>query len=107
MPRLKQYAEKYAREDFLKEIRRQQGEYNLMTGRELARAMGIPHTSLRDKILEPDKMNAEFIRNLVGTLDISPEVLLAFLGYDKKQINQWICRQLASKEEPSKVQAFA
>ena len=106
MPRLKQYAEKYAREDFLKEIRRQQGEYDLMTGRELARAMGIPHTSLRDKILEPDKMNAEFIRNLVETLDISPEVLLAFLGYDRKRINQWL-KRMVGKPEVVEIQKYA
>ncbi len=49
MPRIPQHAEKYAREDFSREVRRQQGYYDLMSQRALAEAAGIPRSTLREK----------------------------------------------------------
>lgn len=41
MPRIRQYAEKYSNEDFLREVRSKQGYYNLRTQEELGKATGI------------------------------------------------------------------
>lgn len=47
MPRIAQNAEKYAVADFQKEIRKQQGAYNVMSVRSLAAFVGIPHANGR------------------------------------------------------------
>ena len=88
MPRLRQNAERYAREDFQTEIRKKQGEHDLMSVRALARALGIPATTLGPKLEEPDKLKVEDLRKLVAVLALDPLAVLALLGYDNKTIRQ-------------------
>lgn len=90
MPRIHQNAERYAKEDFQKEIRRQQGEYNLMSQRSLAEAAGIPQPTLWAKLKDPDKLDVVDLRKIVAAICPDPFVLLALVGYDRKTIRNFI-----------------
>jgi predicted transcriptional regulator len=89
MPRIRQLADKYAREDFSKEIRRKQGEMELMSVRALAEATDIPPSTLGPKLREPDKMDVVDLRKIVKTLSPDPAVVLRLLGYETKTANKY------------------
>ena len=88
MPRIHQCAERYVKEDFQTEIRRQQGQYNLMSVRSLARASGIANTTLQAKLRDPDKLEVADLRKLVATIHPDPGVVLALLGYESREIKK-------------------
>lgn len=88
MPRIRQYATKYADEYFRKELRRQQGVYNLMSTRALGKDLGIPPSTLHRKIEEPEKFSVEDLRKLVAGLKLSPAAVLGLLGYNQKEIKK-------------------
>ena len=90
MPRIRQNSERYAREDFQTEIRRQQGQYDLMSVRALSRAVDIPATTLGAKLKDPDKMEVADLRKLVTTIHPDPVVILALIGYSPTEIKR-IC----------------
>lgn len=89
MPRIRQYGEKYAVEDFRREIRCRQGYYNLMTIQAVANAAGIPRSTLHMKLQAPETMGVEDLRKLIPVLHPDPRSVLALLGYTKKEINQF------------------
>lgn len=89
MPRIRQNAERYAQEDFQREIRQRQGYYNLMSIRSLAQAVDIPHSTLNPKLKEPDKLAVSDLRKLIQTLHPDPAIVLALLGYTQKEITQF------------------
>lgn len=89
MPRIRQLADKYAREDFSKEIRRKQGEMELMSIRSLAEATDIPPSTLGPKLREPDKLDVVDLRKIVKTLSPDPAVVLRLLGYETKTANKY------------------
>ena len=89
MPRISQLADKYAREDFAKEIRRKQGEMELMSVRALAEAIDIPASTLGPKLREPDKLDVVDLRKIVKTLSPDPAVILRLLGYETKTANKY------------------
>ena len=88
MPRVPQYIQKYAEEDFRREVRIRQGYYELMSVRLLSEAVGIPRSTLGPKLKEPDKLEVADLRKLVKTLQPDPMVLLALLGYDKVMLKK-------------------
>ena len=88
MPRISQNAEKYAMEDFQREIRSKQGYYNLMSFRALGAAADIPHVTLWAKLKEPDKLEVAELRKLVKTIRPDPFILLALLGYSRQDIKR-------------------
>lgn len=88
MPRITQYSEKYAKEDFQKEIRSKQGYHDLMSQRALADAAGIPHSTLWAKLKDPDKLEVADLRKLVKTICPDPLILLALVGYDSKTVKK-------------------
>lgn len=89
MPRIRQYEEKYLKTDFQTEIRRQQGCYNLMSCRSLSKAVGIPHSTLNSKLNDPSKLTVEDFQKLVPVLHPDPAPVLAFLGFSKKEIQNF------------------
>ena len=90
MPRLRQLADKYAREDFSKEIRRKQGEMELMSVRALAEAIDIPASTLGPKLKKPDKLDVVSLRKIVKTLYPDPATVLRLLGYETKEANKFV-----------------
>lgn len=88
MPRIPQNAEKYAKEDFQREIRSRQGYYDLMTYRALGAAADIPYGTLWSKLKDPDKLEVAELRKLVKTLCPDPMIMLALLGYSKQDLKR-------------------
>lgn len=89
MPRIYQNSEKYTIEDFRRNIRQQQGYYDLMSVRSLAKAMGVPHTTLSPKLKDPLKLTVEEIQKLVSVLHPDIDILLALLGYSRQEIKRF------------------
>lgn len=94
MPRIRQKAEVYAEEDFRKEIRRQQGEYDLMSVRSLAAAADIKSTTLHERLKEPKKFTVADLQKLVSTIRLSPVAVLTLLGYSAKDIKNLVNTQV-------------
>lgn len=89
MPRISQYAEKYAVEDFQRELRRQQGHYDLMSVRSLAEKAGIPPSTLNPKIHDPDKLLVAELRKLIRTVHPDIGAVLPLLGYSNQEIKNF------------------
>lgn len=88
MPRIKQYEEKYAENDFRTEMRVRQGYYDLMSQHALAEAVGIPRPTLRKRLLDPGSMSVEELRKLVRAVKPDAGVVLKLLGYTSKDIKK-------------------
>ncbi len=89
MPRIKQNASQYIVQDFQREIRMQQGYYNLMSTRALAAVVGIPHNTLNPKLRDPRRFTVANLQKIVPVLHPNPEVVLALLGYSKSEIKRF------------------
>lgn len=88
MPRIRQYASKYAKEDILCEIREKQGRYNLMQTKALAEAVDIPYCTLRRRLLDPDDLTVAEIRKLNEVLHLDLAKVSAFMGYNTREVKQ-------------------
>lgn len=86
MPRIRQYAEKYSNEDFLREIRSKQGYYNLRTQEELGNAIGLPKSTMRKRLINPESLTIQDLRSMIRVLNLSPVAVLKFLGWSDKAI---------------------
>ena len=86
MPRIRQYEEKYSNEDFLREIRSKQGYYNLRTQEELGNAMGLPKSTMRKRLINPESLTIQDLRSMIRVLNLSPVAVLKFLGWSDKAI---------------------
>lgn len=89
MPRIKQYEDKYAAEDFRKEVRVRQGENDLMTKSVLAEAVGMPRTTLTKRLADPMGMTFGEFKSINKTIHPDPGVILALLGYSTKEIKRF------------------
>lgn len=90
MPKIPQYADKYAAESLLREIRTRQGAADLMNNRSLADASGIPYQTLLRRIRNPEDFTLGEIRKLFKVLPVRPAVLLAFIGYTTQDIKKLV-----------------
>lgn len=88
MPRIRQKMDEYHREDFLREIRCRQGYYDIMTQQALGDAMGMPKSTVRKRMLEPDTLTADELRRMVKAIHPDPGIVLRFLGYESKEIKK-------------------
>ena len=89
MPRIHQNQDKYAAEDFRREIRSKQGYFDLMSQQALADAAGIPRPTLRKRLLEPEGMLIEELRKLIATLHPDIATVLPLLGYSAQEIKKF------------------
>lgn len=89
MPRIHQNADKYAAEDFRKEIRVRQGENDLMSKSALAEEVDIPRTTLLKRLLDPMTMSFGEFKKLNEALHPDPGVVLMLLGYSAKEIKRF------------------
>lgn len=90
MPRIVQYAQRYAEADFRKEVQTRQGAHGLMSQQSLADASGIPRPTLRKRLLQPDSMTVEEFRKLVSAVHPDPVIVLTLLGYSKKDLKKLV-----------------
>ena len=86
MPRINQYASRYASADFLREIRIRMVSLGMRYDQDLAEATGIPSSTIALKLKAPDTLTIAQLRKIVAAIAPDPSVALAFLGYSTKQI---------------------
>ena len=94
MPRIRQNHEVYLRKDFIAAVHIGQGNAGLMQKKELAEASGIPYSTLRKRLDDPENLTVAELRKLVTAIPLAPEALLTFVGYNAKTIR-------TMKEEPA------
>lgn len=85
MPRIRQYAEKYATEDFRREMRSRMG-YHDLSQHGLAQKTDISQTTISNRIRDPNDITVGELRSLNKVLGLNPRIVLALLGYTQKQI---------------------
>ena len=88
MPRIRQRSAEYAEEDFITNIRCCQGQQNLMSVRSLAEAAGMPHTTLNQKLKDPERFTVADFRNLIPVLHPDPVTVLTLLGYSTAELKK-------------------
>jgi hypothetical protein len=89
MPRLKREQDRYATEDFRKEVRIRQGERDLMSVTALAEEAGMPRTTLTKRLSDPMSMTFDEFRKLNSATRLDPAVVLPLLGYTAKEIRMF------------------
>lgn len=88
MPRIKQFADDYARKDFQKAIGRAQVDADLTQKKMLAEASGIPYSTLWKRLENPEDMTMREYAKLLSVIPVPAEALLAFVGYKLKEIRK-------------------
>lgn len=76
-----QSREAEARDAFRMEVRLQRTRFGI-TQKELADRTGTDPSVMSRLMADPDRMSVERLRKIIRTLDINPEVVLAYLGYE-------------------------
>ncbi len=89
MPRIRQNAAQYQKEDFLRAIRMGQAQTGLMHKNALADAIGIARSTLYEHLDNPELLRVSELRGLVATIPINPGAMLQFLGYTAKDIKRF------------------
>lgn len=87
MPRIRQYTENYAAEDFRREMRSRMG-YHDLSQRALAEKTDIAQSTISNRIRDPNDITVGELRSLNKTLGLNPAIVLALLGYSKKDIKE-------------------
>ena len=88
MPRIRQYAERYAVDDFWKEIDRCCPLAGIQSDNAVAleEKTGVDHQTLRNYRKGQTEMRVSVLKKLVTTLHPNPAVILKTLGYSEKEI---------------------
>lgn len=89
MPRIRQNATQYQKEDFLQAIRMGQAQTGLMHKNALADAAGMARSTLYERLDKPELLRVAELRGLVSTIPINPGAMLLFLGYTAKDIKKF------------------
>lgn len=92
MPRIRQLADKYARQDMHKDIKTKMAEYGYGSIRSLAEITGISASTLAPKLRSPDdldKLSMDEIRRINKALYLDEATLLRFVGTETKNSNKY------------------
>lgn len=87
MPRIRQYTENYAAEDFRREMRSRMG-YHDLSQQGLADKTCLSQSSVSNRIRDPDSITVGELRSMNKVLGFNPAIVLALVGYSKKQIKE-------------------
>lgn len=88
MPRIRQYADQYADEDFRREILRSLADFGLRYDQDLAELSGIPTATMSRKLKDPTGFTVRQLRQIVKAISPDPKEMLRFLGYTNKEIKK-------------------
>lgn len=80
MPRIRQNAELYRQEDFIKAVKHAQVDAGFDTSADLADAAGIPRTTLWRRMRNPEDMTLRELKMLIRVLPVPAGALMEFLG---------------------------
>ena len=89
MPRIRQNAALYQKEDFLQAVRMGQAQTGLMHKNALADAAGMARSTLYERMEKPELLRVSELRGLIATIPIDPGAMLLFLGYSTKDIKKF------------------
>lgn len=89
MPRIRQNAAQYQKEDFLQAVRMGQAQAGLMHKNALADAAGMARSTLYERLDKPDLIRFMEFRQLLAAIPIDPGAALLFLGYTTKDIKKF------------------
>lgn len=93
MPRIRQLANQYANEDFVKEIRKRMIDLNYVSIADVAKTINVDPRTLYRRINDPGKFCVKDLRKLIPLLRLNPDAILALLGYSKKDISNYLDRR--------------
>lgn len=88
MPRIRQYAERDAMKDFLREINAQRARYGYNTCEEFGEAIGVCTKSAWNYLNDPDRIRFDSLRAIVKTIKPNPGIVLRALGYSTQDIKK-------------------
>ena len=89
MPRIRQYEDKYIKEDLLKEIGARCVWAGIRTNEELGNAVGVTGASIGNYKRDPGRIQLKTMRSMVAALKLDPGVVLRFLGYSTQDIKKF------------------
>lgn len=89
MPRIRQYADKYLREDLLREIDVRCAWNGIKSNKALGDALGVTDMTISNFRKEPGLRKIVLLQNIVKLLKPNPEPVLLFLGYSDKEIKKF------------------
>ena len=87
MPRIRQYAENYAAEDFRREMRSRMG-YHDLSQHGLAQKANVSQTTISNRMRDPNDITVGELRSFHKVLGLSPAIVLALLGYTRRDIKE-------------------
>lgn len=90
MPRIKQYSDDYARDDFKKALRHGMTDGNMERKKDLSEASGIPYATLWSRLDNPLTMTLAELRKIVAVIPVAPDAILAVAGIERKAINKYL-----------------
>jgi hypothetical protein len=88
MPKIRQYTEKYAQDDFVKEIGAKSVWAGFRTNEELANAVGVSAASVGNYKRDPGKIQIKTMQKMISVLRLDPEIVLRYLGYSTQDIKK-------------------
>ncbi|MBR2048310.1 MAG: hypothetical protein IJ960_06895 [Oscillospiraceae bacterium] len=88
MPRIRQYAQQYADEDFRKAVFHGLVNQGLRHEKDLADLSGIPTATVNRKMKDPSSFTVSQLRLVITAAGLEPADVLRFLGYTTKQIKK-------------------
>lgn len=89
MPRIMQYKEKYAEEDFVRELDARCAWERLKTQEEIGKAIGVSGPSIGNYRNKPGKIKLETMQKIVKVLKFNPGIILRYLGYSQQEIRKF------------------
>ena len=89
MPRIRQKADEYSEQDFLKEVNARCVWAGIKTNDDLGSALGISASTAGNYKREPGKIRVDVLRKMIRQLKLDPSIVLFFLGYTGKDIRSF------------------
>ena len=89
MPRIRQYAEKYQKEDLLREIDVRCAWNGIKTQESLSKFLGVSPMTITNFRREPALRQISLLQSVVKKLKPNPEAVLLFLGYSNQEIKKF------------------
>jgi len=88
MPRIRQYAERDAMKDFLREVDARFAWYGYKSFPEKGRAINVCPKTAFNMMENPDSIKMKNLRTIVKTIKPDPVILLKALGYTSQDIKK-------------------
>lgn len=89
MPRIRQNEAEYRKADFMEAIRKAQAKANKMRMKTVAEDAGINYSTFWKRMQNPDDITLGELRSILKSIPLTATSILAFLGFPKREINQY------------------